>query len=94
MDSGQRRALTISLPEILADRRDYPFLVSGFPFRKPKSSLEWLKSVVGKEVSSVSHGSPTEDELWDELIHDYDVNGEVSEVDRYKRRLKAILNGR
>ena len=81
-------------PEILADARDYPFLVSRFPFRKPKSELEWLGSVLGKERSSLKAGAPDEDELWDELKHDYDVDGDVSEVRRYESRLKAALRKR
>jgi precorrin-6B methylase 2 len=80
-------------PEILASNRDYPFLVSEFPFRKPDSELEWLKSVVGKERSTIGAGSPTEEELWDELTHDYDVLGNVDEVARYRRRLRAVLKG-
>ena len=78
-------------PEILAARRDYPFLISEFPFKKPSTELEWLKSVVGKEQSSIRVGSPTEEELWDELTHDYDVLGNVDEVRSYKRRLRAML---
>lgn len=80
-------------PEILADRHDYPFLVSAFPFRKPRSELDWLRSVVGKEHSSIRRGQPDEDELWDELAHDYDVDGDIDEIARYKRRLKAALKG-
>jgi Histone methylation protein DOT1 len=78
-------------PEILADARDYPFLVSEFPFKKPKSELEWLKSVVGKEHSSIRKGEPDEDELWDELTHDYDIDGNVSEIRRYESRLETVL---
>ena len=78
-------------PEILADARDYPFLLSEFPFKKPKSVLEWLKSTVGKEHSSIGKGEPSEDELWDELTHDYDVDGDLGEIRRYESRLKAVL---
>ena len=78
-------------PEILASNRDYPFLVSEFPFKKPGSELEWLRSVVGKERSTIRAGSPTEEELWDELTHDYDLLGNVDEVAGYKKRLRAVL---
>jgi hypothetical protein len=80
-------------PEILADGRDYPFLVSNFPFKRPRNELEWLKSVVGKEHSSIKKGVPDEDELWEELAHDY-VDGDPSEIHQYKRRLKAALKKR
>lgn len=78
-------------PEILASNRDYPFLVSEFPFKKPGSELEWLKSVLGKERSTIAAGLPAEKELWDELTHDYDVLGNADEVARYRRRLRAVL---
>lgn len=77
--------------EILADGRDYPFLVSEFPFKKPKNELEWLRSVVVKEHSTTGKEELDEDELWDELTHDYDVDGDVGEIRRYESRLKAVL---
>ncbi|MDG6953944.1 MAG: hypothetical protein JRN33_03030 [Nitrososphaerota archaeon] len=92
--SGRRRFVYYYrwlFPEILADGRDYPFLVSEFPFKKPKSELGWLRSVVGKEYSSIGKGEPDKDELWDELTHDYDVDGDVNEIRRYESRLKATL---
>jgi precorrin-6B methylase 2 len=92
--SGRRRFVYYYrwlFPEILASNRDYPFLVSEFPFKKPSSELEWLRSVVGKGRSTIRAGSPTEEELWDELTHDYDLLGNVDEVARYKKRLRAVL---
>jgi precorrin-6B methylase 2 len=80
-------------PEILASNRDHPFLVSEFPFEKPGTELEWLKSVVGKGRSTIHAGSPTEAELWDELTHDYDVMGNLDEVSRDRRRLRAAPKG-
>lgn len=80
-------------PEILASSRDYLFLVSEFPFKRPESELEWLKSVLGKERSTIRAGPPTQEELWDELTHDYDVLGNVDEVSRYRRRLRAVFEG-
>ena len=78
-------------PEIVASARDYPFLLSEFPFKRPRSELEWLSSVVGKAKSTIGAGGPTQQELWDELTHDYDILGNVEEVAWYRRRLKAVL---
>lgn len=93
--SGRRRFIYYYrwlFPEILVSNRDFPFLVSEFPFKKPGSELEWLMSVVGKERSTIRAGLPTEEELWDELTHDYDILGNVDEVARYKKRLRAVLS--
>lgn len=95
--SGHRRFVYYYrwlFPEALADARDYPFLVSEFPFRKPTSELEWLRSVVGKDRSSIRKGEPNGDELWNELTHDYDVDGDVNEIRSYESRLKAVLKER
>jgi precorrin-6B methylase 2 len=78
-------------PEILPDRGDFPFYVSVYPFRKPKSEVEWLSAVVGKKCSTLEKGQqPPVSELWDELGHDGDIYGE-NFVSDYKRRLEKIL---
>lgn len=78
-------------PEILPDRVDFPFYVSVYPFRKPKSEVEWLSAVVGKKCSTLEQGQqPSVSELWDELGHDGDVYGE-NFVSDYKRRLEKSI---
>jgi len=77
-------------PEIMPDRSDYPFLVSDFPFKKPRSELDWLRMVVGKTTSSIGDGPPAASELWDELRHDYDVDGDKTEISYYRTGLKEI----
>lgn len=76
-------------PEILPDAVDHPFYVSSFPFRKPKSALEWLRAVVKKRRSTLADGElPGEQELWDELSHDYHILGlSRNYVKRYRTRL-------
>jgi len=79
-------------PEIMPDRVGYPFFVSTAPFRHPKSKYEWLSSVVQKDKSSIRKGrSPSIDELWNELYHDYDVKGVPERIDDYQRRLARIV---
>ena len=78
-------------PEILPDRVDFPFYVSVYPFRKPKSDAEWLRAVVGKKCSTLEQGQqPSVSELWDELGHDGDIYGE-NFVSDYKRRLEKSI---
>src|SRR5438309_6559854 len=79
-------------PEILPDRVDLPFFVSVAPFRRPRSQLEWLTSVIRKRGSSLMKGKrPGRQELWDELSHDYDVNGVAERIGDYEKRLKKIV---
>jgi precorrin-6B methylase 2 len=78
-------------PEILPDRVDFPFYVSVYPFRKPKSEVEWLSAVVGKKCSTLAKGQqPSVSELWDELGHDGDIYGE-NFVSDYKRRIEKTV---
>ncbi len=91
---GRRRRRLVYhwvFPEILPDRKDYPFFVSDFPFKKPKTELEWLNKVVGKERSSIKDGAPDAQELWAELTHDYDLKREAHEALYCKRRLSEAI---
>ena len=79
-------------PEIMPDEIDYPFCVSNFPFRAPSSAVGWLEMVTGKAKSSIKKDArPLEDELWDELKHDYRLKGDPDDVSRYKHRLNQAL---
>lgn len=79
-------------PEIIPDRSDFPFHVSDFPFKEPKSEFEWLSKIVRKDRSSLNaQKPPDENELWDELTHDYDLRRQADEVRYYKRKLKEIV---
>lgn len=71
-------------PEIVADDVDYPFYMS-VSFKRPDTEREWLESIIRKERPS------TTKELWQELRHDYDVEGLRDEVKKYKDRLEQIL---
>ena len=76
-------------PEFKPDKVDYPFYVSTFPFRRPVSEADWLRSVL---TTSPSRTSKRANELWSELYHDYNVE-DLSKRDilDYKRRLKVVL---
>src|SRR5712692_7647323 len=77
-------------PEIMPDEVDYPFYVSNFPFRPPSSAESWLEKVTGKTKSSLKRNArPQEEELWDELSHDYRLKADQEDVSDYKRRLTA-----
>ena len=79
-------------PEILPDRVNFPFCMSVAPFRRPRSQSEWLSSVVRKKKSSITpRKRPGLDELWYELVHDYDVNGVRDRIERYDKRLRRIV---
>jgi precorrin-6B methylase 2 len=79
-------------PEMLPDRVDFPFYVSIYPFRKPKSEAEWLNAIVGKEFSTLKIGQqPSVQELWEEFRHDADVRDIPDLVSGYKTRLKKII---
>jgi hypothetical protein len=95
---GNRRLLyyyNCLFPEIIPDEVNYPFCVSRFPFKAPKSAQSWLSKVTGKTRSSLVKGQlPNEDELWDELRHDYRVcsSAPIDEtIADYKRRLKQAV---
>ncbi len=82
------------LPEIMPDSVSFPFYVSRYPFRRPRSELEWLSAVVQKRASTLKPGNKTAaDELWDELAHDSDWYGNIGGARDYKRRLKRLLGG-
>lgn len=67
--------------EIFPDNSDLPFYVSKYPFHKSTDTLEWLKRIVKKEVSSLHPNAPIEEsELWDELRHDYRVEADYADV--------------
>jgi len=80
-------------PEIMPDRVDFPFFRSTVPFRRPKSQYEWLSRVVGKGLSSIRPTrKPSLSELWDELAHDYDVEGiEEATISEYRHRLGKVV---
>jgi hypothetical protein len=79
-------------PEIMPSRTDFPFLVSKFPFTRPKTEAEWLAKVSGKKKSSIDKGRlATEEELWDELGHDYDLSADPEAIPDYKQRLRRSV---
>jgi hypothetical protein len=79
-------------PEIMPDRVDFPFFVSEKPFTYTTSPLKWLSKVTLKNKSSLPNMKQlTEEELWDEMRHDYDTFGFPEEIKRYKNRLKKFL---
>ncbi len=76
-------------PEIKYDKIDYPFYISKFPFKKPRSQNEWLRTVVSKrKIHNKNEKKLDSSKLWEELQHDYDVIGLRDEVRKYKRRLR------
>lgn len=79
-------------PEIMPNEINFPFFLSIQPFRNTTSTIEWLRTVTQKTKSSLQKGKDaSEEELWDELGHDYDVNGDTEDVENYKVRLKKFL---
>ena len=74
-------------PEIMPDECDQPFFLSRYPFHKTTDKLKWLIKVVGKDNSSIGRKEIQEDELWDELRHDYRVEGDWRDVEDYQKRL-------
>lgn len=79
-------------PEIMPTKAVFPFFVSKFPFTRPKTEIEWLRKVTGKMKSSVNKGAlATEEELWDELAHDYDLNADPEDIPDYKPRLRGSV---
>jgi len=83
-------------PEIMPDEVDLPFLVSEFPFKRPKSEEKWLAKVCGKTESSLSKGkTATSQELWDELAHDYMIDDLQDDIRYYKQMLRhSVKRGR
>ncbi len=82
-------------PEIMPDHVDFPFYVSNIPFKPPRSQYHWLSSIVRKKQSSLrNRRKPTDEELWDELTHDYDVEGIKDPVSDYKPRLEGAVAAR
>ena len=80
------------LPEIVPDSVSFPFYVSRYPFKRPRSELEWLTAVVQKRISTLKPGDEiTTNELWDELGHDSDYFGNIGGARDYKSRLKRVL---
>jgi hypothetical protein len=79
-------------PEIMPSRTDFPFFVSEYPFARPKTEVEWLTKVSGKKRSSIDNeGLATEEELWDELSHDYDIKAHPEDIPDYKHRLRSSV---
>jgi hypothetical protein len=92
---GRRRLVyyyNCLFPEIMPNAVDHPFFVSVFPFTPPSSVKAWLMAMTGKTASSMTEGiDPDENELWDELRHDYRVASSAQVQDTivdYKRRLR------
>lgn len=79
-------------PEIMPNDIDFPFFLSVQPFTNTTSVIKWLRTVTQKTNSSLQKGkNPSEEELWDELSHDYDVDGDTEDVTNYRDRLKKFL---
>lgn len=80
------------IPEIMPNRVDEPFLVSEFPFTPTTNKVEWLKTVTGKNMSSLVKGNePDESELWDDLRHDWGIERTDDNVSSMRRRLAAAV---
>ena len=78
-------------PEIIPDKNgvDFPFFVFTYPFKKTQNEKEWLRTIVQKEKSIFSKNKkPDIKEMWDELMHDYDVDGNRYDIKYYKKQLK------
>ena len=92
------------IPEIMPDDMEYPFYVSRFQrreghrtfsFREPRTSLDWLQSVIPKNKTSIPQRKKISvQELWDELSHDNNVKERGDVVDDYRKRLRAFLRQR
>lgn len=79
-------------PEIMPAKRDYPFFLSVKPFKSTKNAVDWLTFVVDKRKSSLRRATPPdEEELWDELGHDYGVDSEFPSIKDYRRRMNEIM---
>lgn len=79
-------------PEIMPNEVNFPFFLYIHPFTKTTSKIEWLNKVTRKTNSSIHKGkSATEEELWDELRHDYDVSGKIEDTEDYKKRLNDLI---
>lgn len=78
------------IPEIMPSEVDYPFFVSGSPFRKPETQYEWLSKVVLQPERSVKSVDVKLRELWEEFAHNLDVLGVRDELDDYKERLQRV----
>lgn len=77
------------IPEIMPNRENFPFYLSVKPFNYTKSKLEWLRKVINKEKSTLGKNL-TEDELWQELRHDCDVEHVMDNVEEYEKRFKKL----
>jgi hypothetical protein len=82
-------------PEIMPDKSNFPFFVSTVPFKETVSEDEWLMSIVQKQKSSINkEESPSAEELWAEIRHDYDVYGDRSDVANYQKWMSKVLKGK
>ncbi|MEE8186689.1 MAG: class I SAM-dependent methyltransferase [Nitrososphaerales archaeon] len=87
-------------PEIIPKDSSFPFYMSTIPLRAPNSEMDWLQRVVPKAKTSLPNSSVlTERELWDEMIHDYNILGFTKfqaehEIGEYKSRLREALRKR
>lgn len=81
-------------PEIKYEDSNFPFYLSTFPFKKPKSELGWLKTVITKQKSTLQKKKIKADELWKELFHDYEIEGVRNSVYTCKRRLEKLLSNK
>lgn len=79
-------------PEIMPSDVDFPFYVSHVPFTTTTSRLDWLLAVTQKKISSCENGEPSERELWEELKHDYDIEGDISDVKKLQNRMTRCLH--
>lgn len=79
-------------PEIMPEQIDFPFYLSKVPFTPTTSRLDWLLAITRKKKSSCQDSKLTTRELWEELKHDYDVNGEISDVKKLQDRMTRCLS--
>ncbi len=87
-------------PEIIPTESSFPFYLSTIPLRAPNSEMDWLQRVVSKAKTSLPNSRVfTKRELWDEMIHDYNIIGFTkfqaeNEIGEYKKRLRGALRRR
>lgn len=83
-------------PEIMPNYVDLPFFVSKKPFTYTSNVLDWLTKITNKKKTSLPTSKKfTEEELWDELRHNYNIgDGDDSDVKKYQKRMQNFLKKR
>ncbi len=74
-------------PEIKPSDISHPFYLYKYPFRKPVSIDDWLRSVIRRKISIKNIST---EELWDELAHDHNTSWLSKE--EVKEQMKGYAN--